>query len=115
VSLRRPPPYIRCHGLMERHLGISKGKALSMVGDNCYRRVNDNDDGNAKALVTGNGNSRRGSLLDAIVRLADLPLYSSNRIFIFAFQGGIIHQFSQLSPVLALHFVKFALYRNFGA
>src|ERR1700679_2052153 len=41
------------------------------------------------------------------------PLDSSNFIFISAFQGRIIHQFSRL--FLGLDFVVLAIDRNFGA
>jgi hypothetical protein len=54
------------------------------------------------------------AFFDVVVRLTNFPLESANFVFIFAFQGGIIHQLSQLFLRLIHHFVKLALDPNFG-
>jgi len=48
------------------------------------------------------------SLFDAGVRLASFPLDPANFIFIFAFQGGIIHHISHPFLRVALQFLKFS-------
>jgi len=73
------------------------------------------DDELQSTFFTGNGSSPALALFDAGVRLARFPLESSNFIFVFAFQGGIIHHFSRLFLGLALRFVKLTLDCNFGA
>jgi hypothetical protein len=70
---------------------------------------------NSKALSLWRREQWALSILDVVVRLAGFRLNSSHFILIFAFQGGIIHQFSQLFLGLNLRFVKLALDRNCGA
>jgi hypothetical protein len=51
------------------------------------------------AMVRANDDEQPAlSLLDVVVGLAGFRLDSSNFILIYAFQGGIIHQFSLLFP-----------------
>jgi len=73
------------------------------------------DDELQGTFLVGSESSRALSLFEVGVHWEGLSLDSSNFIFIFAFQGGIIHQVSQLFLRLILHYVKLALDRNCGA
>jgi len=100
---------------MEGSSGTGKGKLCRWsAGDTALDEQDDNDELEG-TFFTGNGSSRPWSLFDVVVCLTDFPLESSNFTLIFAFQGGIIYQVSQLFLRLILHYVKLALDRNCGA
>jgi hypothetical protein len=101
---------------LEGSSGISKGKTLSMVGpeipavDERYHK-----DDELESTFFRKREQPALSLFDVVVRLRGFALESSNFIFIFAIQGGIIRQVSQLFLRLILHFVKLALDHNCAA